>query len=122
LSDFRQRRFAIAYEAVKRSLSAKSVRAFSPGRQHRDLRRGVAMSSRSYKRFFISVQAVSSEESPQNPIARSSLEEGGETLTALYYYYPSEIATYAEAEDNCFQMAGKWIDEHTASPPKRVRA
>lgn len=74
------------------------------------------MSSRSYKGFFISIQAVSHSDSQNpNPVAKICFEEGGEALTSLYCL--GEFATYAEAENYCFQMAQKWIDERIASPP-----
>jgi hypothetical protein len=52
-----------------------------------------------------------------NPVARISLEEGGESLASLYC--PSAFATYLEAEHNCFHMAKKWIDERIASPSRK---
>jgi hypothetical protein len=83
----------------------------------------MGMPSRSYKRFLISVEAVSHPDNSStrlNPVARICSEEGGEFLTSLYC--PSAFLTYEEAEAYFFQMAEKWVDEHITSPPKRVRA
>lgn len=73
---------------------------------------------RSYKGLFISIRPGSiRKESSQrpNPVANISVEEGGETLICLFC--PSAFSTYKEAEDYCFQMAEKWIDEHLSSTP-----
>ena len=74
------------------------------------------MLRRFYRGFFISIQAVSHSDSENpHPVARIGIEEGGEPLTSIYC--PGEFASYADAEEDCFHMAERWIDERLASAP-----
>jgi hypothetical protein len=77
------------------------------------------MAGRTYREFFISIQAVSGSEN-HNPIARISSAEGGGALTCLYC--PSEFPTYEESEQYCFRMAEKWIDDYIASSAEEKSA